>query len=95
VRVVHDRTVFVIVCVVAAMAALWTGWTGRAVLGAVIATVALTTVFSLDAVNNSENDGLWPVGAALVAICTPLAFAMVAGAARWLRRRHHSGPDAA
>src|SRR4051812_21730253 len=92
---VHDRTVFVLLCFIAGLAAIWCGWIGRtglAWLGGIVVTATLTIFFSVQAANDIENDGLWPVGAAMVAISAPILFAAVAGAAHWLRR-YQQGPD--
>ena len=88
-KLVQDRVVFIILCFVAGLAAGWCGWIGRTSLtwlGGIVATAALTVVFSVDAVNNPENDGLWVVGAIMVVMGAPIGFAAVAGAAHWLRR---------
>ena len=72
--------------VVAALA-LTAGLRGRTRLAAVLVPAALTGSFSLDAATDAEADGLWPIGAALVAAGSLLGVLVVAGAGAYLRRR--------
>jgi peptidoglycan/LPS O-acetylase OafA/YrhL len=45
-----------------------TGRRGRPRLAAVVVPVVLTACFSVDAATDADSDGLWPIGAALVAL---------------------------
>lgn len=86
---------FFSLCFIAGVAAIWCGWVSRPIwtwVAGVVATAILTLAFSVDAVNNPENDGLWGVGAMMVMIGAPVGFAALAGTAHWLRR-HQTGPD--
>lgn len=73
-------------CIVVAAAAVWAGLRGNPVIGAVAASVTLTVAFSIDAATDSDSDGLWPVGAALLAMGTLLGVAAVAFVVAEVRR---------
>lgn len=53
---------------VLAALAFETGRRGRPALAAVVVPIVLTACFSVDAATDADSDGLWPVGAALVAL---------------------------
>jgi hypothetical protein len=75
--------------------AVWAGWCGRFALGTVAATVVLTTLFSIDAATDAENDGLWPVGALMVATGTAGGFLVVSALfdhVRAMRGAHQARP---
>ena len=65
------------VVVVIAGAAVWAGRRGNWVTGTVVATVAMTVAWSVNAATDPDNDGLWPVGALLVCLGTLLGFFLV------------------
>jgi hypothetical protein len=69
----------VLLAVVLAGAAVLVGWEQTPWIAAVAATVAMTVCFSVDAATDppATNDGLWPVGAFLVAIGTYLGMAAI------------------
>lgn len=72
--------------VVLAVGAAWSGWRHHSVVGASVAATTLTAIWSTDAATDSENDGLWPVGALLVAIATMGGFLLVAAIASRVAR---------
>lgn len=53
---------------VLAVLAVETGRRGRPWLASIVVPAVLTACFSVDAATDADSDGLWPVGAALVAI---------------------------
>jgi hypothetical protein len=54
--------------VVLATLAFAAGWRGRMWLASIAVPAVLTACFAVDAATDADADGLWPVGAALVAI---------------------------
>jgi hypothetical protein len=56
---------------------VWVSRRGHIVLGTVVVPVVLTICFSIDPATDSENDGLWPVGAAAVLFGSALGVALV------------------
>jgi hypothetical protein len=77
---------FVITTVACAVVA---GWQRIPILGSVVISAAITILWCIDAANDSESDGLWPVGGILVT-GGATAGTVVAGmlAAELLRRRN-------
>ena len=71
--------------------AAWCGWRGRVLMGSGVGAAVFTVVWSVDAATNSESDGLWPVGAALVAVGTGGGFLLVAALTN-RARGSRSGP---
>jgi hypothetical protein len=68
--------------------AAWSGWRQRWIQGAALITCVMTICFSVDALNPSPGDGLWLVGATLVAVGTMVGtcvvgLAVAAGRRRW------------
>jgi len=61
------------------------GWIGRPLVASVIVPVVLTACFAVDAIGDPESDGLWVVGAALVAVGSATAIAIVAQVAHVVR----------
>ncbi len=81
-----------VLVVIAAVA----GWRGRASAGAASATVVMTLCFAIDAASEPAqyNDGLWPVGALLVAGGTFVGVKFVATCADgFAARREFSSRD--
>jgi hypothetical protein len=66
------------VCVVVALAAAWAGLRRQPITGAFAATITMTVAWSVDAATDGEDDGLWPVGAFLVALATLAGFSLLA-----------------
>jgi hypothetical protein len=64
--------------IVPAALAVWSGRVRAIWPTASAATGALTICFSIDAATDAENDGLWPVGAFLLAAGTLAGFALIA-----------------
>ena len=69
--------------VIAAMA----GWLRRPWVAVVMNTLVMTVCFSVSAGIDPGDDGLWPVGAFIVAVATCAGVAVVAGAPIALARR--------
>jgi hypothetical protein len=76
--------------VILGVLAVWTGWRGRSGVGTVVATIALTVPWSVDAAHTAQNDGLWGVGAVMVATGTAAAFLLVSGAATRFRSTRYA-----
>ena len=76
--------------VLAAVAAV-AGWAGRGRLAVIVLTVVLTTVFAIDAATGADADGLWPIGAGLVALAALAGTGAVAALAANLARRRAPG----
>ncbi len=73
---------------VMALIAAAVGWVSRSLAGAIGCTVMLTVGASIDASNDVENDGLWPLGVTFLAIGTfTVLLAITYIAARESRRR--------
>lgn len=77
---------------VLAVAAAWAGRRQRVLMSVVVLTAVTTLLWSVDAATDppATNDGLWPVGAALVVAGTALGSVMVAAIAYWVARRRDS-----
>lgn len=73
--------------VVLAVLAFEAGRRGRPWLASAVIPVALTASFSVDAATDADGDGLWPVGAALVALGSFAGAAVVAAAGARISRR--------
>ncbi|WP_073392043.1 hypothetical protein [Jatrophihabitans endophyticus] len=71
---------------VIAAVAVWCGLRRAVWTGTVTATVVLTVCWSVDAASGGDADGLWPIGAFLVACGTFGGFFAVAVVARSARR---------
>ncbi|MBF9133809.1 hypothetical protein I0C86_33470 [Plantactinospora sp. S1510] len=63
---------------------------GRPWLASLVVTVVLTVFFAVDAATDADGDGLWPVGAALVAVGSLFGTGLVAGIGAYLGRRHRT-----
>lgn len=72
--------------VILAIVAGWCGWVGWSGLGTIVASVALTAMFGIDAGTNVDSDGLWPVDALLVATATVAGFLALSTMADRLHR---------
>lgn len=72
---------------------VWGGRRGRPVLTAVVVTVVLTVLFAVDAATDPPevDDGLWPIGAAAVALGSAAATAVAAVLGDASRRARHPG----
>lgn len=84
-----------VVALVAVLGVLagWAGWRGRILLGTLVATAVATVLWSIDAANDTQSEGLWPVGTVLVMTCTAcgsLAVSSSANHLRALRTAHHA-----
>lgn len=66
----YEKWQVALLVVALAILAAWCGWVGWGVLGMIIATAALTLMFSVEAATRVDSDGLWPIGALLVAAGT-------------------------
>jgi hypothetical protein len=66
---------FILTLAVITVAITW--WYKSAWIAPLMTTVATTAYFSADAATSSDNDGLWPIGAALVLIGTALGAGFV------------------
>jgi hypothetical protein len=89
----YDPWQVVALCVVVGVAAAWAGWRRDALVGAIAATMTMTAAFSIDAATDSENDGLWPVGACMVLVATFFGFWLCTNVGAWFREhRQHSRP---
>lgn len=55
-------------------AAIWSGWRRHQFVGTIAAAVVMTVAWSIDAATSPGNDGLWPVGAVLIAVGTAVGF---------------------
>jgi hypothetical protein len=75
----------VLTLAVITLAVTW--WSKTAWIAPVMTTVATTAYFSADAATSSDNDGLWPIGAALVLIGTALGVGCVSLIMRMAQRR--------
>jgi peptidoglycan/LPS O-acetylase OafA/YrhL len=73
---------------VLAALAFETGRRGRPWLASVVMPVVLTLCFSVDAATDPDADGLWPIGAALVAIGSFAGAAAVAAVGAHIGRPH-------
>jgi hypothetical protein len=78
-------TGFVLTLVVITLAITW--WSKTAWIGPVMTTVATTVYFSADAATSSDDDGLWPIGAALVLISTAPGAGFVSLITRAVQKR--------
>jgi peptidoglycan/LPS O-acetylase OafA/YrhL len=77
----------VIACgVVLAAVVFAAGWRGRTWVAVLVVPVVLTVCFSVDAATGTDGDGLWPIGAALVAVGSLLGAAAVATLGGYLGR---------
>ncbi|HEU5155785.1 MAG TPA: hypothetical protein VFU43_02235 [Streptosporangiaceae bacterium] len=76
---------FVVTLVAIAVAATW--WSETIWIAPVMTTAATTAYFSVDAATSAENDGLWPIGAALLMMGTALGLGLVSVVARAVQRR--------
>jgi hypothetical protein len=75
--------------VIAAMA----GWRRRAWVAVVMTTLVMTGCFSVTAVTGSTDDGLWLIGAFMVAVGTFLGVGLVALVAEAVTRARERNPD--
>jgi hypothetical protein len=66
-----------LVAAVLVVLALWARSRGAVGLGAVAATITVDVLFSVEADTDPQSDGLWPVGALLVAVATYGGFWLV------------------
>lgn len=73
--------------VVLAAAAFLAGRAGRFVPAVVTIPVVLTLAFAVDAATDADVDGLWPIGAALVALGSAAGVALVAAIGQRSRQR--------
>jgi peptidoglycan/LPS O-acetylase OafA/YrhL len=81
----------VITCgIVLAAVVFAAGWRGRTWVAVLVVPVVLTACFSVDAATDPDGDGLWPIGAALVAVGSLLGTAAVATLGGYLGRRHRT-----
>lgn len=74
-----------------AMVAFIAGRAGRAKLVTAVLPLTLTACFAVDAATDPDADGLWVIGAALVALGSLLGTGAVAGLAAY--SRHRRGPS--
>jgi len=74
----------------AALLAFEAGRRGRPGLAVLMVPVVLTACFSVDAATEADGDGLWPIGAALVALGSLLGTGAAAGIGAYLGRRHRA-----
>ncbi|MEE6259693.1 hypothetical protein [Plantactinospora sonchi] len=63
------------------------GRRGRPWLATLVVPAVLTASFSVDAATDPGSDGLWPIGAALVAFGSAVGTVLVAGLGAYLGRR--------
>ncbi|MFC6016860.1 hypothetical protein ACFP2T_11660 [Plantactinospora solaniradicis] len=63
---------------------------GRPWLAVLVVSVVLTVSFTVDAATDADGDGLWPIGAALVAVGSLFGTGLVAGIGAALGRRHRA-----
>ncbi|MCC2307988.1 hypothetical protein [Cellulomonas chengniuliangii] len=73
--------------VVLGAAAFLAGRAGRLVPALVTIPVVLTLAFAVDAATDKNADGLWPIGAALVALGSAVGVALVAAIGQRSRQR--------
>jgi peptidoglycan/LPS O-acetylase OafA/YrhL len=76
--------------VVLALLVFEAGRRGRPWLASPVVSAVLTVSFAVDAATDADGDGLWPIGAALVAIGSLLGTALVAGVGAHLGRRRRA-----
>jgi hypothetical protein len=67
--------------------AIWAGRRDQPLVGAFVIPVALTIVWSLDASNDQDSDGLWAVGAMFLYVGSTLGLGLVGWLASQLRPR--------
>lgn len=72
---------------VLAALAFTAGRLGRPWLATVVIPAVLTGCFAVDAATDADGDGLWPIGAALLAVGSAAGTAVVAAIGASLRRR--------
>ncbi|GIG87262.1 hypothetical protein [Plantactinospora endophytica] len=73
--------------VVLALLVFETGRRGRPWLAGTVVPAVLTVAFSVDAATDPDSDGLWVIGAALVALGSVLGAGLLAGLGAYLGRR--------
>jgi hypothetical protein len=78
--------VVLLVILLAALAA-WAAARNAMWSGTVAAAVVMTVAFGIDAETDVENDGLWPIGAAMVLVTTFGGFVLVGTVVEAIRRR--------
>lgn len=71
---------------VLAAVAFAAGWWRQAVVAAVVLPITLTACFAVDAATDPRPDGLWPIGAAMVAVGSLFGTVAVALLGRLVRR---------
>ncbi|HZB29331.1 MAG TPA: hypothetical protein VE465_04100 [Streptosporangiaceae bacterium] len=76
---------FILTLAVITVAVTW--WCENAWIAPVMTTAATTAYFSAEAATSSDNDGLWPIGAALVFIGTALGAIFISLMTRTVQRR--------
>jgi hypothetical protein len=79
---IHDWQGGLLVVILAIFAAVY-GYRGRGWIATVTAPVVLTVMFVADASTQRDSQGLWPIGAALLAVGSPLGI----GAVAWVSGR--------
>jgi hypothetical protein len=62
------------------------GWRGHGWVAVVVTALVMTLCFSVQANADPRNDGLWPIGAIMLALGTSASLGLVAAAAGALRR---------
>lgn len=84
----YDAWQVVALVVALAGAAFIAGRAGRFLAALVAIPVTLTLAFAVDAATDATADGLWPIGAALVALGSAAGVALVAAVGQRFRQRH-------
>lgn len=76
--------------VVLALLTFEAGRRGRGWLATLVVSAVLTVAFSVDAATGPDGDGLWPIGAVLVALGSLLGTGLIAGIGAYLGRQRRT-----